>query len=208
MGARNLVLIGFMGTGKTTIGRLCAERLGYRFRDSDTEIESRIGCSIAQYFSQKGEAAFREIEREVIAELAEESDQVISTGGGVVLDPENAMRLREGGWVVLLQATPDAILARVGDTRSRPLLANAADPLARIEELLAPEFLFLVWIEVIQTQRFLGLGAGLRGLSRQVNCPCQLRMSHTVIGIETRRDPVFPHRILQLFTLVENPVSG
>ena len=134
---RNLVLIGFMGTGKSTVGRLLAARCGMRYCDSDHEIERRIGCSIPEFFATRGEAAFRELEREVIAELSRPRGVVLSTGGGAPLDPANAACLRGGGMVVLLKATPDAILRRVGNTQSRPLLAQAADPRARIEDLLA-----------------------------------------------------------------------
>jgi shikimate kinase len=136
MSRRNLVLIGFMGTGKSTIGRICAARLGFAFRDSDRVIEQRTGCSIPELFAAKGEAAFRQLEREVIAELATMPDLVIATGGGAPLEPENAARLRDGGTVVLLTATPDVILKRVGNARSRPILAAAPDPRRRILELL------------------------------------------------------------------------
>ncbi|HZP81941.1 MAG TPA: shikimate kinase [Chthonomonadaceae bacterium] len=135
--ASNLVLIGFMGTGKTTVGRLCAARLGYRFCDSDAVIEARTGGSIARFFEQHGEAAFRQMEREVIRELAATPGLVIATGGGAALNPENVADLRAGGRVVLLTASPEVLLKRVGDARSRPLLADAADPRARIATLLA-----------------------------------------------------------------------
>ena len=133
----NLVLIGFMGVGKSRIGPMCARRLGYAFRDSDHEIEAQAGCSVAEFFAREGEAAFRALERQVIAELAARRGLVIATGGGTVLDPENVARLRETGRVVLLTATPRAILQRVGDPKTRPLLANSPDPLKRIRELLA-----------------------------------------------------------------------
>jgi shikimate kinase len=125
-----------MGTGKSTIGRMCAARLGYAFRDSDRVIEQRAGCTIPELFAEKGEAVFRQMEREVIAEMAATPELVIATGGGAPLDPENAARLRDGGTVVLLTATPEVILKRVGNARSRPMLAAAPDPRRRILELL------------------------------------------------------------------------
>lgn len=137
MNGRNLVLIGFMGTGKSSVGRLCAQRLGYTFRDSDAVIEEHIGCAIPQFFTEQGEEAFRRIEHEVITELAAASGLVIATGGGAVMNENNVAALRSTGCVVLLTATPIVILRRVGNTRSRPLLASASDPLARIKELLA-----------------------------------------------------------------------
>ena len=132
----NLVLIGFMGVGKSRIGPMCARRLGYEFRDSDLEIEARLGCSIPEYFEREGEAAFREQERQIVAELASRRETVIATGGGTVLNPENAERLRENGALIWLTAPPHSILQRVGDTSKRPLLANCVNPLERIRELL------------------------------------------------------------------------
>src|SRR5947207_704151 len=127
MAERNLALIGFMGTGKTTVGRLCAAQLGYDFYDSDTVIEARAGCSIARFFAEHGEAAFRQREREVIAELAAMPGRVIAAGGGAALDPDNMGCLRATGLVVLLTASPEAILSRVGNAQTRPLLAGAPD---------------------------------------------------------------------------------
>jgi shikimate kinase len=129
-----------MATGKSTLGRLCAARLGYAFRDSDAVIEAAVGSSIPSFFAEQGEAAFRQKEREVIAELAAKSGQVIATGGGVVLDAANVTNLRATGRVLLLVASPETILQRVGDAQSRPLLATAPDPLAHIESLLAERF--------------------------------------------------------------------
>lgn len=134
---RNLVLVGFMGTGKSTQGRCCAARLNYAYCDTDRVIEGRIGCTIPEFFAAQGEAVFRKIEREVIADLAASQGLVIATGGGAVLDPLNVQALRRNGFVVLLTASPRTILRRVGNGRTRPLLADAPDPLARIQEMLA-----------------------------------------------------------------------
>jgi shikimate kinase len=136
MDRRNLVLIGFMGTGKTTIGRHCAARRGVRLYDSDHEIERRAGCSIPHLFAARGEATFRELERDVIADLSRPRGVVLSTGGGVPLDAQNAACLRAGGLVILLKAAPEVILRRIGNAQSRPLLAQSSDPRARIAELL------------------------------------------------------------------------
>jgi shikimate kinase len=137
MSASNLVLIGFMGTGKSTIGRLCAARLGYTFQDSDSLIEVRAGGPVARVFAEQGEQAFRQMERDVIAKLSTTPGLVIATGGGAILDPQNVANLRAQGRIILLLAAPEALLKRVGDTRTRPLLASAPDPRARIEALLA-----------------------------------------------------------------------
>lgn len=136
MSARNLVLIGFMGVGKSTVGRQCAANLQFDFEDTDRVIEAKMGCSVAEVFAEQGEGAFRSLERTVIADLASEAGQVIATGGGAPLDPVNAANLRAGGLVVLLTATPTTILRRVGNLGTRPLLAGAADPRAVIIELL------------------------------------------------------------------------
>ncbi len=133
----NLVLTGFMGTGKSTLGQLCAERLGFEFCDSDQVMEAQAGCSIPELFRTEGEARFRQREREVIAGLSATPNLVIATGGGVVLDAENVQKLRASGLVVLLTAPPDVILQRVGNGVSRPLLADAADARARIVEMLS-----------------------------------------------------------------------
>jgi len=137
MRRRNLVLIGFMGSGKSTIGRICAARMRSRFIDSDHEIERRTDCSIAELFEGEGEAAFRVREREMITELSGMDSVVIATGGGAILDPVNAANLRAGGFVVLLHAEPDIILRRVGNGRTRPLVAAAHDPQAFILDLMA-----------------------------------------------------------------------
>jgi len=126
-----------MGTGKSTVGKICADRLGYDYVDSDAVVEARAGCSVAQLFASQGEAAFRSLERQVLAELSGRPDVVIATGGGAVLNAENVAVLRANGRIVLLTATPECILSRVCDASTRPLLANAPDPRSRIEALLA-----------------------------------------------------------------------
>ena len=132
----NLVLIGFMATGKTSVGRRCAAALGFEFRDTDVWIEAREGKSIREIFTQEGEARFREIEAEAVRTLCCEAPIVLSTGGGVPLNPENVRLLRENGVVALLAASPESILKRTGDRATRPLLSAAEDPLARISEML------------------------------------------------------------------------
>jgi shikimate kinase len=122
----NVVLTGFMGTGKTTVGRLLADRLGYEFVDTDAMIEEHHG-SIPQIFAAHGEPRFRRYEREVAAELAERDGLVISTGGRLMLDPVNAKVLGARAHVFCLTASLDTILARVtaaGVADERPLLAG------------------------------------------------------------------------------------
>ena len=135
---RNVVLTGFMGTGKTTVGRLLAADLDYEFVDTDVLIEQRHG-PIAQIFATRGEAGFRRIERDLAAELASRTGLVISTGGRMMLDPANVRALSANGRVFCLVATPDEVFERIVDDRSpmeRPLL-QVPDPRQRIVELMA-----------------------------------------------------------------------
>jgi len=136
LGAKNLFLVGMMGAGKTTVGRLLARRLKLRFVDSDQEIESRCGVRVPLIFEIEGEAGFRERETQVLAELTALEGIVHATGGGAVLSPENRRRLAAGGLVVYLRGQPDDLYERVRHDRNRPLLA-IADPLARLRSLYA-----------------------------------------------------------------------
>lgn len=119
---RNIVLIGFMGTGKSVVGRILARRLGWALVDTDRRIVARERASIPQIFARRGEAYFRDVEARVIAEVARRRDVVIATGGGAVLRPENMQRLRGYGWIVSLTAPADALLKRLADGERRPLL--------------------------------------------------------------------------------------
>jgi shikimate kinase len=136
----HLILTGFMGTGKTEVGRRLARALGRTFVDTDRLVEAKAGRSVAAIFAEKGEAGFRALEREAVAEACGLSDAVIATGGGALTDPENRRRLAAAGPVICLTASPDDILRRVGDPANRPLLAGAtteAERLGRIRDLLA-----------------------------------------------------------------------
>lgn len=132
----NIVLTGFMGTGKTTVGRILADALGFDFVDTDQLIETDNG-PIPVIFAEQGEAAFRAIEHSVASDLAERQRTVIATGGRLMLDPENAAALGATGRVFCLAAPVAAILERVLDdgTTHRPLL-DGDDPAVRITELL------------------------------------------------------------------------
>ncbi len=133
---KNIVLTGFMGTGKSTVGKILADRLGLKHLDTDQLIERRHG-PIPRIFEQLGETGFREIERSIAEELACDEGYVISTGGRLMIDPGNADLLSAGNRVFCLVADVDIIFERVMRRRgSRPIL-NVDDPRARIEELLA-----------------------------------------------------------------------
>ncbi|MEN0108934.1 MAG: shikimate kinase AroK [Pseudomonas sp.] len=122
---RNLILVGPMGAGKSTIGRLLAKELRLSFKDSEKEIEQRTGANIPWIFDVEGEAGFREREQSVIGELCELDGVVLATGGGAVLRPENRAALRAGGRVVYLHTSVDQQLDRTSRDRNRPLLRTA-----------------------------------------------------------------------------------
>jgi shikimate kinase len=132
----NIIITGFMGTGKTTIGRLVAAQLGRAFVDMDVEIENRAGMTIREIFAIQGENAFRQRERMLCRELADSQELVIATGGGTLLDALNRQMLTENGVIICLSAAPDVLLERLKDDMTRPLL-QTPDPATRLRELLA-----------------------------------------------------------------------
>ena len=132
----NVALIGFMGTGKTSVGRHVAELLGFEFLDTDELIQSRTNRTITDIFSKDGEPAFRALERQIVEELAAREKTVIATGGGLPTNPENLAALKSFALVVCLWASPEKIWDRVKNQSHRPLL-HAADPQKKIRELLA-----------------------------------------------------------------------
>ncbi|HTN48596.1 MAG TPA: shikimate kinase [Burkholderiaceae bacterium] len=129
-------LIGMMGAGKSTIGRLLAQAIDFEFVDADRELEARSGVSIPTIFEIEGEAGFRRREAALLDELTGKSRIVLATGGGAVLDAQTRLRLRERGLVIYLRASADEVYRRTRKDRSRPLL-QTDDPRARIEQLLA-----------------------------------------------------------------------
>ncbi len=131
----NIVLIGFMGTGKSTIGKLLAKQLDFQFVDVDAGIEQQAGKSITQIFQSEGEGHFRRLETEFAEKLSAEDCQVIATGGGFVLNPQNITVLKSQGFIIALQALPQVIYERIKAEKHRPLLA-VSDPLTKISQLL------------------------------------------------------------------------
>ena len=129
-----IALVGMPGSGKSTVGRHLARLLGLPFADSDTEIERRLGIPIRDYFEQHGEAAFRDIEQDVIDELSSRPAVVLATGGGAVLRPSNRNALHSRMHVLYLRATPDDLHRRLRHDTQRPLL-QVEDPLRRLREL-------------------------------------------------------------------------
>lgn len=133
---RNLVLVGFMGVGKSTVGHQLANELGFEFVDTDEVIEKQTGMKISDIFSNAGEPAFRDLERKVVVEMADWKDKVVATGGGLVAQPGNLERLKENALVVCLWAGPSTIHQRTKHQSHRPIL-QTEDPEAKITELLA-----------------------------------------------------------------------
>jgi shikimate kinase len=132
----NLYLVGFMGTGKSTVGRLVAQRLGFRLLDSDQEIEQQQGRTVAEIFAQDGEPAFRALERAFVESGHPTERAVVACGGGLVVQPGLADELRRRGVVVCLHASLTTVLERTSRHRHRPLL-NVEDPAERIRSLYA-----------------------------------------------------------------------
>jgi shikimate kinase len=140
-----ITLVGLPGSGKSTVGRQLARRLGLPFIDSDPEIERRIGCTIREYFEREGEDSFRDAEEATIAELTQlvgsagvpaNTHYVLSTGGGTVLRQANRDRLRASGYVIYLRSNPEEVFKRLRHDRNRPLL-QVGDPLQRLKDLFA-----------------------------------------------------------------------
>jgi shikimate kinase len=120
----NLILTGFMGTGKSSVGRLLAEKLGYVFKDIDEIIVRENGSTISEIFAKFGEAFFRSLEKDVLKRELMGDRMVVSTGGGAVIAEENRKLMRRQGLVINITATPDAILERLKNDNGRPLLAD------------------------------------------------------------------------------------
>jgi shikimate kinase len=132
----NIILVGLMGAGKTSVGRLLARRLGKAFVDSDQEIERTTGVRIPVIFEIEGEAGFRAREARLLADLVQGGNMVLATGGGAVLSPENRKLLAENGVVVYLRAAVPDLWKRTRHDKNRPLL-RTGEPLARLEQLYA-----------------------------------------------------------------------
>ena len=130
----SIIFVGLPGSGKTTIGRQLARRLGLPFVDSDHVIEHQLGCSIREFFAREGEDSFRDVEQQVLDELTQTHVGVIATGGGSVLREANRRHLRERGHVIYLRSTPEDVFRRVRHDTARPLL-QVDDPLSRLRAL-------------------------------------------------------------------------
>jgi len=138
---KNIILTGFMGVGKTSIGTRLARDLGYTFVDTDELIEADQKTTITEIFAQKGEPYFRDVETRIIRTVLENENQVVSTGGGAVIRDENREFFKEAGLVVCLTARPEVIYERIKHETHRPLL-KVPDPMAKIRGLLVSRATF------------------------------------------------------------------
>lgn len=136
LGTKNVSLIGFMGTGKSSIGKALGRILSRPVIDIDRVVETKEKRKIREIFEMHGEAHFRKLEKDAIAEAAEAVGKVITTGGGAAIDPANMEALRKNGWVISLTAKAETIYYRVKDSKHRPLLASGEDRLESIKKLM------------------------------------------------------------------------
>ena len=146
----NIALIGFMGSGKTTVGKLLAKTMDMKFIDIDKVIESQEKKSINDIFQKKGQIYFRDLEREVISQESLKNNCVIATGGGSILDNENIKRLKETSFIVFLNANIECLYLRLKDNTTRPILNDVEDKKKVIEELLEKrKFLYQISADYI-----------------------------------------------------------
>ncbi|AIS52360.1 shikimate kinase AroK [Thermoanaerobacter kivui] len=132
---KNIVLTGFMATGKTTVGKKVATTMSFGFIDTDRLIEKMANMTVSQIFERHGEEFFRRLERAAVKKVARLKNFVIATGGGVVLNPSNIVQLRKNGVVICFVARPEIILRNIGENKDRPLLLSD-NPEERIKQLL------------------------------------------------------------------------
>ena len=145
---KNIILTGFMGVGKTSVGTGLAKDVGYQFVDTDMLIEADQKMSVTEIFATKGEPFFRDVESRVIGEVLQRENQVVSTGGGAVIRDSNREAFKKAGFVVCLTARPEVIFERVRHETHRPLL-RTEDPLAKIGELLESRAPFYVQADAV-----------------------------------------------------------
>jgi len=169
----NIALIGFMGTGKTTVGRLVAEQLRFGYVDTDELIQTQTDRSINDIFKTEGEAAFRALEQAVVEALALRSGSVIATGGGLPVNPNNLASLKRHALVVSLWSSPEKIWERVRHQGHRPLLHDP-DPQAKIRELLAAREPFYKQADVLINTEL----RSIREVAQQVILQFRLQAAH------------------------------
>lgn len=146
----NIVLVGPMGSGKTTVGRRLADELGCDFFDSDYEIIDKTGVSIEHIFDIEGEKGFRDRESQMLSELSQKSGAVIATGGGIVLRPENRSLLQQSGIVVYLASSIEQLLKRTSKSKNRPILEKSLDREKTIRDILSAREAYYREVSVLE----------------------------------------------------------
>jgi len=136
-----IVLVGFMCAGKSKVGKILAEKLGWTYFDTDQEIEKEVGTSIAEFITKHGEGIFRDFEKQVVVQVSEKDQCVIATGGGVPMDPSNVKNLKKESVIFWLRVSPNYVLKRAGDLKKRPLI-DPKDPLESVRTLLEQRRIF------------------------------------------------------------------
>lgn len=164
VGKRNIIVCGFMATGKSTIGKQLAAKLNYRFLDMDSLIEEETGTTIPQIFETQGESAFRALESQLVARIAGWTGYVIATGGGTIVNPQNLEKLKSCGVVISLTADMQTILRRTGQDDSRPML-QGGDKLERIRQLLEQRKPFYAQADIVLDTSTLTIGQVVHALT-------------------------------------------
>ena len=135
----NIVLCGFMGCGKSTVGKRVAKKLGFKFINGDTYIEQKESKTISEIFSENGEEYFRKVESDAMVELSKKSNTVIATGGGAVINPKSAESLKQTGLLIFIEVTPETVIERLKNDTTRPLLQQP-DKETAIKELMLKRY--------------------------------------------------------------------
>ena len=164
LGTRNIILCGFMATGKSSVGKKLASLMNYEFVDMDALIEAEEGMSIPQIFAARGEPAFRELECRMVERLAERTGCVVATGGGTIVNPKNLELLKRGGVVITLTANEETILRRAGKGDSRPMLLGG-DRLERIRNLMKQREPFYLQADIVLDTSSLKINEVVRRLA-------------------------------------------
>ncbi len=168
---KNIILIGFMGVGKTSVGTRLAQDLGFSFVDTDVLIEADQKITITEIFSNFGEQYFRDVESRVIRQVLENEGQVVSTGGGAVIRDENRRSFKENGVTICLTARPEVIYDRIRHETHRPLL-QVADPPGKIRELLTARAPFYHQADFIIDTSDQSVGAVISEIKEKVRYAC------------------------------------
>lgn len=165
---KNIYIVGFMGTGKSVVGKLLAKRLDLEFLDLDSSIEKKEGRKIKEIFDEEGEAYFRKIEKQAVQEASKKERLVVACGGGVVLDKGNMDTLKKTGRLVCLLSRPEIILSRCKSNCDRPLL-NVKDPQTEIKKLLAMRQPFYAEAEISIDTSDLSVEEVVREIERKIS---------------------------------------